>query len=97
MADKVKENELRLLWFSVPLRNIEQERHTNIPQCMPCYSYAYIKKNCPKIPKSAVNVLSLDTHLKNASTYKIPNALTVEKRTEHSQANVNKEKEAYKK
>lgn len=90
MADKVKENELRLLWFSVPLRNIEQERHTNIPQCMPCYSYAYIKKNCPTIPKSAVN-------LRNASTYKIPNALTVEKRTEHFQANVNKEKEAYKK
>lgn len=42
MADKVKENRLRLPWFSIPPRNIKQERYTDIPQCMPCYSYTHI-------------------------------------------------------
>lgn len=37
------------------------------------------------------------THFRNAPINKIPNALTVDKHTDHSQTNVNKEKKPYKK
>lgn len=47
MANKIKETELRLFWFSIPSRNIEFEKYTNVPQCMVCYSYDHTKNACP--------------------------------------------------
>lgn len=48
MAEKIKAEGLSLFYFSIPPRNIEPERYTNIPQCKACYSYKHVKKDCPQ-------------------------------------------------
>lgn len=65
--------------------------------CLVIHTYIYRKTGQTKIPKSAVNKINMYTHFRNAPINKIPNALTVDKHTDHSQTNVNKEKKPYKK
>lgn len=63
MADKIKENGLRLFWFSIPSRNIEYERHTNVPQCMVCYSYNHIKNAWPNQGKVICSECAQEGHI----------------------------------
>ncbi|XP_037774971.1 uncharacterized protein LOC119571994 [Penaeus monodon] len=63
MADKIKENGLRLFWFSIPPRNIEYERYTNVPQCMVCYSYTHTKATCPDKTKKICSECAEEGHI----------------------------------
>lgn len=69
-ADKIKESGLRLFWFSIPSRNIEYERHTNVPQCIVCYSYNHIKNECPHQGKVICSGCAQEGHIFRECQYK---------------------------
>lgn len=59
MANRIKESGLRLFWSSIPARNIEYERNTN----MTCYSYEHTKKTCPTKDRKICSECAQEGHL----------------------------------